>query len=306
MKKTLILLLALIIPVLITAKTDFDYRLDKPTHLYIGTPFHLIVNFKTGLQDSIFSPKIDTLDIFILKKIRQSQNIENNIKTTTVDMEFAPFDTGSHNFPPIEFSVKTKKDSVFTFKTPQYNITVESVITDTTKVIKDIKSPLKLRLSFWEILLPIVLLLAVILTLIYLIRKKPTEQKSHKKKKKLIPAYINALNLLNKLANKKLLENGEYLQYFFELSYILRYFLEGYYNINAVEMTTSEIKSALGNVENRSQIMALLNYADRVKFAKFVPTYEDGKKFENWLKDYLNEIKKIEEKKLKEEIAGDK
>ena len=290
----------IIVPMLISAKTDFEYHLDKPTHLYVGTPFRLNVSFKTGLNDSIFSPKIDTLDIFVLRNIKQHEQVEGDVKTTTVNLEFAPFDTGTYDFPEIEFMVKSKTDSTKIFKTPVYKMTVEAVTADTTKSIRDIKGPVKLKFSFWEIALPIILLIGLIALIIYLIKRKPNKEGGVKKKKKEIPVYVRALNLLKELDKKKLLENGNYLDYFFELSYILRYFLEGYYKINAVEMTTNEIKEALGKVENRSQIMALLNYADKVKFAKFVPTTQDGKKFENWLKEYLYSIKEKEEKRILE------
>jgi hypothetical protein len=303
MKKIIILFL-LIIPILITAKPVFDYHIDKPTHIYVGTPFHLKITFTTGLEDSIYSPKIDTLDIFILRKIKQNDTIQDSFKITNLDLDFAPFDVGSFNFPPLEFTVKTKNDSLYTFKTPEYKIIVESVIKDTTKTITDIHGPIKLKLKWWEIAIPLLALIIFILLIIYLIGKLKKEDLPEKKNKKIIPVYITAYDMLKKLKAKQLLEKGLYLDYFFELSYILRYFLEGYYKFNAVEMTTYEIKNALGNIAQKSQILALLNYADKVKFAKFIPTIEDGKKFEKWLEDYITEIKIKEEAKKAEENKG--
>ena len=303
MKKIIILFL-LIIPILIAAEPKFDYHLDKPTHVYVGTPFHIRVQFTTGLKDSIFSPKIDTLDVFVLLKIRQKDTVQDSVKITDVDLAFAPFDVGTFDFPPLEFTVKTANDSLYNYKTPHYKIIVESVITDTTKSIMDIHSPLKLKLNFFEIITPILLLLIIIFLIIYLIKRAKKDEKPIKKKKKIIPIYIRAIKMLKELKTKQLLEKGDFLDYFFELSYILRYFLEGYYHINAVEMTTFEIKEALGKVENKSKILALLNYADKVKFAKFVPTIEDGRNFEEWLENYLSEIKKKEEMKITQENEG--
>ena len=49
---------------------QIEHRLEKPPKLYVGTPFHVLVDITTNKADSIFAPEIDTLDIFILKNIR--------------------------------------------------------------------------------------------------------------------------------------------------------------------------------------------------------------------------------------------
>ncbi|MCD4797216.1 MAG: hypothetical protein K8R49_08625, partial [Candidatus Cloacimonetes bacterium] len=54
----------LFLPVLCFAQS-LEYNIRKPSKLYIGTPFHILVDITANDADSIFSPQIDTLDIFI-------------------------------------------------------------------------------------------------------------------------------------------------------------------------------------------------------------------------------------------------
>jgi len=120
MKKIILILITVILPILLMASGNFDYHLQSPSTLYVGTPFHLTVQIKSGVNDSIYSPKIDTLDIFILKNIRQNEQIQDSVKISNVDMTFAPFDTGNFKFPALEFTVKPHKGEIITYKTPIY------------------------------------------------------------------------------------------------------------------------------------------------------------------------------------------
>lgn len=299
MKKIILISIAIILPILLMASGNFDYHLQSPTTLYVGTPFHLSIQIKSGINDSIYSPKIDTLDIFILKNIKQNEEIQDSIKISNVDMIFAPFDTGNFKFPALEFTVKPQKGKIITYKTPVYNLIIQATITDTTKSISDIASPITLKLSIWEILIPIILIVLVVWGIIYLIKHIKKKETVVVKKVKVIPSYQQALQLLKKMRAKQLLEKGEYLAYFFELSYVLRFFLELQLNFNAVEMTTNEIRKYLkgDEIKDKSEILSILNYSDKVKFAKFVPNFEDGQKFADWMEDYFNAIKKYEESK---------
>jgi len=222
---------------------ELEYKVDKPSKLYVGTPFHLLVDITTEPADSIFAPQIDTLDIFILKgEILQTTETEKNVKTTKLDLTFQPFDTGEFTFPEIEFAVKSD-DSLSFLKTSEFQINIQSVISDTTQVIKDIADPFSVNLGFWDYFFPI-LALAVVIFLVWYLRRFFKKEIIEEEELEIIdarPAYIIALEVLKKLKKRKLLEKGDFLNFHFRLSYILRLFIELQFKINAVEMTTSEI-----------------------------------------------------------------
>ncbi len=276
---------------------EINYKISKPSKLYVGTPFHLLVDITTNPADSIFSPQIDTLDIFILKgEILQSEEIIDDRKLVKLDLTFQPFDVGEFTFPELEFAVKSG-DSLTFLKTSEFILNIQSVITDTTQVIKDIAKPLNVNLGFFDFLIPIMVIVGIIFLIIYLkkiLKKKPEIPE----KPKIIDtrtAYEIALEFLQKLKKDKLLEKGDFLEFHFRLSFILRLFIELYYKINAVEMTTSEIRQnlVLKDHNEKNNILEFLTFADRIKFAKFIPEIKNSEDAINWLEKYLKSFKGI-------------
>ena len=108
------------------------------------------------------------------------------------------------------------------------------------------------------------------------------------------PAYIIALELLNKLKKDDLIIKGDFLNFYFRISLILRLFIELHYKINSVEMTTSEIRAnlILDNHSEKSEILKFLGQADMIKFAKTIPTELDTSAKLNWLENYLLSFEK--------------
>jgi len=296
MKKIFLLLLILIS--LAGFSQTLDYKVEKPEKLFIGTPFHLLVKITSAVEDSIFAPKIDTLDIFILRgKIKELATVENEKKVTDLDLTFLPFNTGEYTFPELEFAVKTA-DSLHILKTSSFILHINSLVADSSKTIKDIAAPVSVNLSFWDIAIPIAVLAALILLIIYL-KKFLRKKEEVISKPKIVdnrPPYIIALELLAKLKRQKLLEKGDFLNFYFQLSYILRIFLELKYKFNAVEMTTSEIREnlVLDDFKEKSRILEFMNAADKVKFAKFIPNQEESKTALQWLENYLKSFEKRE------------
>lgn len=303
MKKNLILLL-FFLPGLILSQT-LDWDIEKPRQLYIGTPFKINVNITTNPADSIFSPQVDTLDIFILADTLQSEQIIENQKKSKVTYIFQPFDTGKYTFPELEFTIKDEEGKLTRLKTEKFELEIASVITDTTETIKDIAAIESVNLTFWDIVIPLAVL-AILIGIILLIKKHLKKNKKPDILPENIdtrPAYEIALEMLKNLKKKRLLEKRDYLNFHYELSFILRFFLEKHFGFNALEMTTYEIKQnlQLDDFKEKSEIIRFLNFADRIKFAKFIPDPKDSREAYDWLKQYLKKYKKrAKEKKIEE------
>ncbi|HPR18861.1 MAG TPA: hypothetical protein PLD62_11510, partial [Candidatus Cloacimonadota bacterium] len=175
MKKTTAFYLLLMLSVSVFAQT-LDYHLQKPQKLFVGTPFHVLVDIHATLQDSVFAPQIDTLDVFILRNTQSADEVEDNDVTTHIDMTFQTFDTGEFTFPELEFSVKNG-DKINVLKTREFVLNVESVLADSSNVVQDIAAPIRFGLGFWDYALPILAILLLVLLIIWL--KKFV--KSHKR-----------------------------------------------------------------------------------------------------------------------------
>jgi hypothetical protein len=101
---------------------------------------------------------------------------------------------------------------------------------------------------------------------------------------------VKALERLEIFKSKKLHEKGMFVEFYFETTMIIRYFLELEFNFKAMEMTTNEIRreSAL-NFDNalKSEIMHHLQASDRIKYAKGESTIEQAQQELLWLERFL-------------------
>ena len=295
MKKIYLFLIIILFP-LLAFSAELDYELEKPQKLFVGTPFKLHVDISSAISDTIFSTQNDTLDIFILKDIVSTEEIINYTKTTLLDLTYQPFDTGKFTFPELEFAVKTA-DSLIILKTREFILNIESVIADSTESIKDIAAPLSVNLKFFDYFIPILLIIIIVFAIKYLIKLIKNSKKEVVTPEVVDdrPAYIIALELLNNLKKDDLIIKGDFLNFYFRVSLILRLFIELQYKINSVEMTTTEIRAnlILDDHSEKSKILKFLAYADMIKFAKAIPAISDSEKTLFWLEEYFLSFEKM-------------
>ena len=91
-----------------------------------------------------------------------------------------------------------------------------------------------------------------------------------------------ALDELNHLSQKKLLDQGFFKEYYSALSDIIRSYFERRFNVKAPEMTTEEFLWSLEGSqdllsEQKATLKKFLNSCDIVKFAKYVPATEEAR-----------------------------
>lgn len=102
------------------------------------------------------------------------------------------------------------------------------------------------------------------------------------KPKKIEPPYNVAMRELMQLDSENLPARGEEKEFYTRLTEILRVYLQQRFNINAMEMTSSQILDELkANEETRmtrQHMQQVLEVADFVKFAKMRPLPDDNVK----------------------------
>ena len=193
------------------------------------------------------------------------------------------FDSGAYVFPSIPV---LSPDSQLLAQSQALPFFVNTVAVDTTAAIRDIKAIARVPLTFKEIL-PYLLIglaaAAVIALLVWFIlkheRKNKPQKKVVKKTKPKEKPHITALKELEKLKVKKLWQNGQVKQYYSELTDILRTYIDGRYDINAMEMISSDILKELDEMglphKLHQELEQTLTIADLVKFAKMEPLPDD-------------------------------
>lgn len=216
------------------------------------------------------------------------ENVEAlEIDTTKKDAVFllsriyklTQFDSGSYTIPRQKISIDEQ-----TFFTDSLKVEVNAIQVDTTKQkLYDIKPIIEVEASksnWWKWVLGILLGLALIAFLLYWIiwRKKPL---TAEEEIALLPPYDRAKLALKKLDESQYLIRSEVKDYYSELSFIIRKYLDEKVYDRALESTTDELINRLKLLKDGNQIPlskdtiknleSILKRADLVKFAKSAP-----------------------------------
>lgn len=206
------------------------------------------------------------------------------------------FDTGRFVIPPFPvayFPSDTTKDYKI-IEASAINIYVESVITDENKELRDVKSPVYIPFDYLAFSLIVIgsLILAAIIFFGYKFYKKRKESGYlFKPPEPPIPAHEIAFEALDALIAKDLPGQGEFKQYYTELSDIIRIYIEGRFFIKALEETSYEIlrdikRQEISN-ENYAGLKELLDLSDLVKFAKYKPDENENTNSESLARQFI-------------------
>ncbi len=156
--------------------------------------------------------------------------------------------------------------------------------------------------KYWYLLVILAILIAIYFIYRFIKKRKSTEEEEIYVPK--IPAHITALASLKTLLNKKSWETENKKEYYSNLTDTVRLYLEERYGIYAMEQTTREIithlKNSPINDDDKAYLRKILSEADMVKFAKFKPQNEDGKKSLDQSIDFVERTKMEEEEEVDE------
>lgn len=242
---------------------DGDKELGKP---------HFPVEICPGVEVNS-SSAIDTTDL---------GNDRLQLKRTLL---VQPWDSGDVMLPPLALTNGTD-----TFVSNRLSIKVYTADVDTMTTIHSWSPVLSQKRGFfdwvpdaiadywWAYLLGLMLIGGGIA--FYIWRKRGGIAPGTTEEKKPVPPYERAIEQLGVLKSRQLCEKGQEKEYYTELTEILRQYLEGRFGINAMEMTTPQIKRAVRATVPADAVPTLMNevleMADYVKFAKMRPLPEDN------------------------------
>jgi len=262
-----------------TAKLDTNAML-------IGDHIGLTISFTGPAKAQLLWPFIpDTIlkNIQVIGRGKIDTTFSPDKQTATYKQFFnlTCFDSGFYNIPSIPFTYRNLPDtSQLITLTDQMMLAVHTLPVDTTKSIKPIKGPMKIPISFREMLPWILIGLGVIVLVLalvwYLRKRKKNEPIFRLKPKVVLLPHERALQDLEKLRVKKLWQGGKVKEYYTELTDILRIYIENGFFVPALEQTTSEIIDSLKEKneiqkDSLDKLFQILVTADMVKFAKAKP-----------------------------------
>lgn len=283
----------------------FDY------HLFLTIPKDYHVEWKQ-FNDTL-SGSIDVINVgeVTTTPIDDSDNVKMSQHLTLTS-----FDTGYVYIPEIAitYSISLEDSIRHTLRTSEKELYVRTIAVDTTQAFRPIKGVMRQGITAKEIF-PWIAILLVVAGLVYLIiyRKKHAKKKEHveeEKKKPVVPAIITARAKLAEMKEGESWNNANTKEYYTDLTDIAREYLEGQFEIDAVEMTTDEIMRAVHamniNGTAKSKLQETLITADFVKFAKANPSKDQNeesfKDINYFVEDSYAYYQEVEKKKKEEEM----
>ena len=242
-------------------------------------------------------------------------DLGNNRIQINKELILQSFDSGLYTLPPILYVVG--KD---TFKTNKLTLKVVPVQVDSLKNIHDYKTvqepntkwtdylPDFITDYWWAILIFILLVLAGIYMYI-----RHQQGKSLLPpilpKKPLLPPYEEAMGALADLKAASLWQSGHEKEYYTQLTDIVRRYICRRFEVNAMEMTSSQLLSVLTMEEAKpvkDELRKILEVSDFVKFAKMRPLADENEQAFASAVKFIEDTKPVEIVPPKKQEEGKK
>ncbi len=197
------------------------------------------------------------------------------------------FDVGDFVIPPVRILYRAKGDTSWReMRAQPISIHVESLNPDEDGDIRDIKPPLTIpfdwsRVVYW-VLVGLVALGAAAAGFYVYRKKRRGESLLPVRTEPPRPAHEVALEELDALYHSDLFEKGEWKLLHIRLSEAIRKYIEGRFEVPALEMTTFEILASFEGDGRLSEgtyecLRSFLEACDLVKFAKYEPSPDEVK-----------------------------
>lgn len=250
------------------------------TEIHVGDPLALRLSVEHPPDLSVRWPDSLALGPFEALALEVGDPVAtaagDAVRTPAV-LHVTAFELGELELPSFDLEVTDGAERRVTVSTDPVVIGVTTVGLDEGGDIRDVKGPRALARN-WLLLWPWALLALALAGLgVWWFRRRRGEAGGDRAETQAPerPPHEIALEALDRLAASRLLERGEIKRYHMEASRIIRAYVEGRYQVWALEMITPEVVSGLGRAgvdpETRTEAQRFLEACDLVKFAKRRP-----------------------------------
>nr|WP_321221507.1 BatD family protein [uncultured Psychroserpens sp.] len=289
------------------------------TKIRIGEQITYQVKVEADTTDLVVFPEGQTFMPLEMIESYKIDSTKNNSKFQLIKKyALTQFDSGAYIIPKQKIVIGTK-----TYFTDSLRVEVQTIPVDTTKQkLFDIKPMItveKASSKWWLYVLLGLLILGLVAFILYwfIWRKKPLTEEEEIA---LLPPYDRAKMALKKLDESDYLQKEELKDYYSELTFIIRKYLDEKVYDRALESTTDELIDRLSMLRDANQIElsnddiknieTILKRADLVKFAKSAPDIELAKLDRNTIDIEIDQVKEAlpeptEEEKLLDEQYRD-
>ena len=276
---------------------DESVKVGKPfsLDLMMKVPYGYFVEWTEFNTDTLS----EQVDILRRGEIVRTADADSNI-IVQQQLTLMTFDTGYVTVPSIGLSYAKSVEDKMRMKafTDPIRLYSTTITVDTTQgykpLIPPIERPITMKEVFPWILGVLLLVLLGFVVWFLLKRRKPkVDENGEPIKGPVVPPYNKAIDDLANLRQQKLWQVGKVKEYYSGLTDIAREYIEGQFDINAVEMTTDDILEEVKELRFDAQLYAKLKetmeVADLVKFAKYTTSSLENDQAMNDMTDFVNE-----------------
>ncbi|MCL4298912.1 MAG: hypothetical protein KJ077_24460 [Anaerolineae bacterium] len=213
------------------------------------------------------------------------ETVENDNGTTTSgkDIVVTLFEPGEYQTPPLVVTHSMADGSQEELGTPVVQLTITSILTDDTE-LRDLKPQAELPLPpIWPWVVATILLSIFVLGLLAGVALWLYDRRRRRAGLELAPVpfvdprppEVIALTELDRIEGLNLPARNEIKEHYSLVDVCLRRYIEGRYQIPALEQTSAELRTAFRKsgtlAEDAAEFMDIFSESDLVKFARYVP-----------------------------------
>ncbi|HMB00260.1 MAG TPA: hypothetical protein VKS21_04670 [Spirochaetota bacterium] len=267
--------------------------------IYIGDVICYRIRIEFSPGQKIRKPGKESIDtgafIILSNALKQNKLPSGNIEDISTYF-ISIYELGEFKLPPVKiFAVEGVTNST-ALKTRPVKIKVISV---TNKLHNDAAAPSIIEENQpalpagripgrYYVYLAVIIVIVGVIILLFLWRRYKKNRAAAS------PPFARAIRALDDLLKKNYPEKKLYKQFYYRFSMIIRTYIEQKYFIPCTTMTTRQIKKAMQQQKTpkHKKFSGILAYADKVKFARYMPDNKTTADFIKYFKTLLQKEKK--------------
>jgi hypothetical protein len=238
----------------------------------------LLVRYRIDCPDSLEVLPLEGLDMGTCRliSIGWDEHREAGRLLKTADLELFTLDLEKAHLPAAEVRFRTPLGDTLSAFTDEVTVPVRALATAGGE-LRPLKEPWTAPADYrWIIIAAALVVLAAAASYFLWMRRK--QRVVVKEPVPELPADFVALRELRRIENLKLLEAGEFKQYYTLITDAIRNYIEKRFGVDALDRTTNEILFDLERKHKHvDDLERLLQEADLVKFAKFIPSVSSAR-----------------------------